>query len=137
MKIFAVVDTNVIVSALLSRNPEAATVKVLESFFRGNIVPMVNEEILQEYDNVLHRPKFHFPKELVSSIVHALDYGSIHVGRTHSTEKFPDPKDIVFYEVALSKKEAYLITGNTKHFPHTPIVVTPAEMVEILRTEDY
>ena len=41
-------------------------------------------------------------------------------------------KDAVFYEVALSKDDAYLITGNTKHFPHTPIVVTPAEMLEIL-----
>lgn len=44
----------------------------------------------------------------------------------------PDPKDIVFYEVALSKEDAYLVTGNQKHFPKAPIVVTPAEMMEIL-----
>lgn len=47
----------------------------------------------------------------------------------------PDPKDVVFYEVALSKEDAYLVTGNKKHFPNKPIVVTPAEMVEILQKE--
>ena len=49
-----------------------------------------------------------------------------------SSENYPDPKDVVFYEVALSKDDAYLVTGNKKHFPQTPIVVTPAEMLEIL-----
>ena len=39
MKVFAVIDTNVIVSALLARNPGAATVKVLEAFFQGKIMP--------------------------------------------------------------------------------------------------
>ena len=47
-------------------------------------------------------------------------------------EIISDPKDIVFYEVALSKDDAYLVTGNKKHFPQKPIVVTPAEMMEIL-----
>ena len=41
-------------------------------------------------------------------------------------------ENAVFYEVALSKEDAYLVTGNIKHFPVSPIVVTPAEMVEIL-----
>ena len=43
----------------------------------------------------------------------------------------PDPDDVVFYEVALSKESTYLITGNTKHFPKCPIFVTPAEMMSI------
>ena len=47
-------------------------------------------------------------------------------------EIFPDPKDIVFYEVAMSKDDAYLVTGNIKHFPKKPFVVTPAEMMELL-----
>jgi len=44
----------------------------------------------------------------------------------------PDEDDRVFYEVTLSKDDANLVTGNLKHFPKTPIVVTPAEMLEIL-----
>jgi hypothetical protein len=38
----------------------------------------------------------------------------------------------LIYEVALSRDNAYLVTGNKKHFPQKPIVVTPAEMLEIL-----
>ena len=57
----------------------------------------------------------------------------LRVRRILSKESFPDPKDIVFYEVALSKDDAFLVTGNTKHFPNTPIVVTPAEMMDILQ----
>ena len=45
---------------------------------------------------------------------------------------FPDPKDLVFYEVALSKEESFLVTGNLKHFPKKPFVVSPAEMMEII-----
>ncbi len=53
--------------------------------------------------------------------------------RVQSLEIFPDVDDAVFYEVAISKDDAYLVTGNTKHFPKSPIVVTPAEMVAILK----
>jgi predicted nucleic acid-binding protein len=52
MKVFAVIDTNVIVSALLARNSGAATVKVLEAFFQGRIMPLVNDEIINEYRDV-------------------------------------------------------------------------------------
>ena len=55
------------------------------------------------------------------------------LGRATTFEgAFPDPKDVVFYEVTLSKDDAYLVTGNIKHFPKKPFVVTPAEMVAIL-----
>ena len=132
MKVFAVIDTNVIVSALLTRNPEAATVKILEALFQSRITPLLNDEIINEYTDVLHRPKFRFPEELANSVILAIEHRSTRLGRTHSEEVFPDPKDAVFYEVALSKDDSYLITGNIKHFPRTPIVVTPAEMLEIL-----
>ena len=36
---------------------------------------------------------------------------------------------------AMSKEDAYLVTGNKKHFPKKPIVVSPAEMLEILQKE--
>ena len=45
---------------------------------------------------------------------------------------FPDPKDLVFYEVALSKEDSFLVTGNLKHFPKKPFVVSPAEMIQII-----
>ena len=51
-------------------------------------------------------------------------------------EEFPDPKDTVFYEVKMSKEDAYLVTGNIKHFPNKPFVVTPKEMIDILSAKE-
>ena len=129
--IYAVIDTNVFVSALFSKNINVATVKVLDAIFQGKIVPLYNDEIIAEYEEVLHRSKFHFTPSLVNKYLKSICKMGISSERVHSDEVFPDQDDVVFYEVALSKEDAYLVTGNTKHFPKTPIVVTPAEMMEI------
>jgi len=134
MKVFAVLDTNVIVSALISRNADAATVKVFQHFLNKNLTVLYNDEILKEYQDVLHRPKFRIDKELISDLYNYIKDEGVPSERVHSDELFSDPKDIVFYEVALSKEDAYLVTGNIKHFPKKPIVVTPAEMLEILNS---
>lgn len=134
--IYAVIDTNVLVSALFTTNTESATVKVLETMLQGKIIPLFNEEIFEEYEDVLYRSKFHFSPTLVSQYLNTIQEMGIQAERVHSDEKFPDLDDIVFYEVALSKEDAYLVTGNTKHFPNSPIVVTPAEMMELLGTKE-
>ncbi len=130
--IYAVIDTNVFVSALLSRLPNTATVKLVRILFERGMCPLYNEEIIAEYQDVLHRRKFHFPSEAIDEIIKTVQDIGISSERISSDDFFPDPKDVVFYEVALSIEDAYLVTGNTKHFPKKPIVVTPAEMLEIL-----
>ena len=132
-KIYAVIDTNVIVSALLSKNSHSSTTIVYEAILDGLLIPVYNDEILKEYLDVLSRKKFPFAKEDIQSIELLLTHIGIKMDRTKANEEiFPDQKDVVFYEVALSKEDAYLVTGNIKHFPKKPFVVTPAEMVEIL-----
>ena len=133
--VYAVIDTNVLVSALLSRFPEAATVQIVGAISKKGICPLYNEEIYAEYEEVLGRDKFKLPPDSVRSILDKVLEVGISTKRTPALEYFPDPKDIVFYEVAMSKDDAYLVTGNKKHFPNKPIVVTPAEMLEILRKE--
>ena len=130
--IYAVIDTNVFVAAFLSRHSDSATVQVVNTLLKKGISPLYNQEIIDEYQDVLHREKFHFPSETIDSIINSIQEFGINSERISSSEIFPDPKDVVFYEVALSKEDAYLVTGNKKHFPQTPIVVTPAEMIEIL-----
>lgn len=49
----------------------------------------------------------------------------------------PDEKDRPFYEVTLSKEDSFLVTGNLKHFPRTPQVITAAQMMEILDGNPY
>ena len=131
MKIYAVIDTNVIISALLSRHQDSATVKVLDYLYDRTIVPVYNDEILEEYASVLRRPKFNFPERTVNATLEAIRKG-VRSDRLNSDEELPDPKDIVFYEVALSVEDSYLVTGNLKHFPKKPFVVTPAEMLQII-----
>ena len=130
--IYAVIDTNVIVSALLSHNPQAATVQVFGAIFEQKICPMYNDDIIEEYIEVLHRPKFRLPAPMIEAVVEKIKEIGKSSHRIQSMEEFPDLDDAVFYEVALSKEEAYLVTGNIKHFPKSPIVVTPAEMLEII-----
>ena len=132
-KIYAVIDTNVIVSALLSKNSHSSTTIVYEAILDGLLIPVYNNDILNEYLDVLSRKKFPFAKEDIQSIELLLTHIGIKMDRTKANEEiFPDQKDVVFYEVALSKEDAYFVTGNIKHFPKKPFVVTPAEMVEIL-----
>ena len=133
--IYAVIDTNVFVSALFTSNIEAATVKVLNAMLQGKIVPLYNEEIFDEYIDVLNRAKFHFSPSTVNQYLKIIREIGVAAERIQSGEIFPDLDDAVFYEVALSKGDAYLVTGNTKHFPKSPIVVTPAEMLEILHEQ--
>lgn len=133
--IYAVVDTNVLVSALLSRHADASTVKVVEAFQERKFKLLFNREIFNEYYDVLLRPRLKLPEEKVQKLISQIGSDGIASNRLHSDEHFPDPKDVVFYEVAMSKEDAYLVTGNKKHFPKKPIVVTPAEMVEILKEQ--
>ena len=133
--IHAVIDTNVLVSAFITKNLDSSTAKVWSAVLNGDITPMYNEEIIEEYTNVLHRMKFNVPEQLIKDAINHIIVNGVRGERVLSDDFFTDPKDVVFFEVALSKDDAYLVTGNTKHFPKKPIVVTPAEMLEILRAE--
>lgn len=131
---YAVIDTNVLVSALLAtlKDKDSSTLKILYSILDGEIIPIFNDEIITDYREVLHRPKFHFPDEFIEQVLKAISTFGIHSERIISEDVCNDPKDVVFYEVTLSVEEAYLVTGNIKHFPVKPFVVTPAQMIEIL-----
>lgn len=134
MVYYAVIDTNVFVSALLSKRKDAATVKVVEAMFDGEIVPLYHEEIIAEYDEVLHREKFHFDEELIQMVLLAVRQYGVEVFPQPTGEILIDMDDLVFYEVAMEKREddAYLVTGNQKHYPIRDFIVTPAEMMEII-----
>lgn len=132
-EIYAVIDTNVLVSALLPSQGITNPAVILGEIMRGRIIPVYNDEIISEYVEVLSREKFHFRQTSIKTVVNHIKRIGLKIVRTKSWEEvFPDLKDVVFYEVTLSKDDAYLVTGNTKHFPKKPFVVTPAEMVAIL-----
>ena len=130
--IYAVIDTNVLVSARITKNPSSATVKVLNNVFNGTIRPIFNDEIIAEYTDVLHRPKFRMRDEDINLIINYIKKYGIHSDRVPFDSTMPDEKDRPFYEVSLSVEDSFLVTGNLKHFPVTPKVVTPSQFIAIL-----
>ena len=133
-QILAVIDTNVIVSALLSHDGKSNPSIVLTNVISGNITPLYNEDIISEYKDVLSRDKFPFRQEDIESTIDLFVKKGILIDSTVPIkENYPDLDDVVFYEVAMSMDGTYLVTGNIKHFPINSMVVTPAEMVEIMK----
>lgn len=136
MKFFAVIDTNVLVSSMLKGTSIPGI--IVDKAINGPIVPLLNNEILAEYEEVLLRNKFGFVEEDVKTLIDELRKRAIYLDRTMVDEVFEDPDDVVFYEIVMTARtavDAYLITGNKKHFPIKSYVVTPREMLEIIGEE--
>lgn len=67
MKLYAVIDTNVLVSALMKW--DSIPGQVLQRTYAQQIIPVYNREIFNEYTEVLKRAKFHFPKDKVDFLL--------------------------------------------------------------------
>ncbi len=131
---YAVIDTNVIVASLLSRNVDSATVKVMEAVLDGVIIPLYHRDILREYEEVLSRKKFNFNSRYVKVIIDVIKQYGLEIIPKSTGEILVDMDDLIFYEVTMGKRDddSYLVTGNQKHYPKKSFIVTPAEMLEII-----
>ena len=116
-----VIDTNVLVSALWSRNGSPA--KIISLVINGNLIPCYDHRIMNEYQEVLKRPKFGFSEADINALLGWFTA----VGHSVIAEPLPidfvDESDKKFYEVAKFCR-ATLITGNLKHYPNDPSVVS-------------
>ena len=118
MQYYAVIDTNVIVSAML----------------KWDSIPGTNFE-LEEYRQVLLRPKFHLTERIVGDLLDNISARAVFADAHKLMLELPDPKDVVFYEVTMEQRkteDTYLVTGNLKHFPSEHFVVTPRQMLDII-----
>jgi putative PIN family toxin of toxin-antitoxin system len=136
MTCYAVIDTNILVSALLSSHDDAATVLVVGKLFTGEVIPLFSDEIINEYNEVLRRKKFHFSEDAVSMLLQTIKKYGERIVPTPTGEFLPDMKDLPFYEVVVEKQadDVYLVTGNMKHFPPKPFIVTAKEFLDIINT---
>ena len=134
---YAVIDTNVLVSALLAKKSDSATVQVIERMIKGEIIPVYSNEIMNEYHEVLCRKKFKFSPELVTFFLSAIEKFGILAEPSETGITLPDMKDLPFYEVVMEKRDdnAYLVTGNLKHFPEREFIVTARQLLDILDKE--
>ncbi len=134
MKYYAVIDTNILISALIKENSVPA--RIIDFIKGETIIPLIHADILAEYRRVLHYDKFSFSQKQIDDIEEIFIHYGISIPPIRTDEFMPDLSDAIFFEVALGAQKftdsAYLVTGNSKHFPVKPFVVTPREMLEIL-----
>ena len=98
---YAVIDTNVLISALLSSREDAATVQVIARMLAGEITPVYSGAILAEYREVLRRKIFGFSPNIVNHLLDAVAKFGLLVEPTPTGAILPDMKDLPFYEVVL------------------------------------
>ena len=130
MGIKAVIDTNVLVSSFISKNPNSPTVRIIKAIIEGIFTPVYSDDILSEYEEVLGRGHFKLDPSAISILIQRIKEIGEAVSPIDSEEDFPDPDDKVFFCTALAG-DAQLVTGNIKHYPTAELVVTPAQFCEI------
>jgi len=128
-----VLDTNVVVSALLRRAGPPG--KILDLVLARHVTLALDHRVFIEYREVLHRPEFNFPPDLLRDLLDFVWRYSIRVDPAPLAIRSPDPDDAKFIEVAVASKVSVLVTGNLKHFPldqrHGVRVMTPREWPDL------
>ena len=136
MTYYAVIDTNVIVSSMLKTNSIPGL--IVNLIYKDTIVPLLSEDIIKEYYEVLSRNKFEIDSSKIDSLLNVIKEKGIFLEREQTFESFIDKDDVVFFEIVMSARstmDAYLVTGNMKHYPIRSYIVTPREMIEIIEKE--
>jgi len=117
-----VIDTNIIVSALLS--PRGLSAKLLNLVLEKKIIIVYDNNILFEYSDVLNREKFKLDGELVNIIINFITKEGEYKTAEFQKIKFNDEDDKAFYELYKNEDVDFLVTGNKKHFPDEKNIVT-------------
>ena len=128
--IYAVIDTNVIVSSLLTRNHDSATARVMNAVYEGKVMPLVCDEILGEYEEVLHRAQLKLDPAKCDYILSLIRDQAEPMHPVHTDASMPDEDDRIFFEIALAGQDVFdsrLVTGNIKDYPKADFVVSPSE----------
>lgn len=122
-----VLDTNILVSSLWSRN--GAPARVVSMILTGQLIPCYDYRILTEYRQVLSRPRFNFSDGEIDSLLEWIETSGRSIVADPINE---DESDKKFYEVA-KFCGAILITGNLKHFPNDPQVMNVSSFLERIK----
>jgi uncharacterized protein len=127
-----VLDTNIVVSALLQ--PLGSSARILVLALSDALQLSVSGNIYAEYEEVIRRPRFRFDSDVIAAILEAIRLKGIWIKPTEAIRVCLDPDDDIFVECASAARAGYLITGNTKDFPPAwseTMIVTPRRFLEI------
>jgi len=128
-----VIDTNVLVSALLQSEglPAAVFMRVLS----GQIQLCVSDDVFAEYDEVIRRPHLKRGSDVIEGTLQSIRKLGHWVKPTVQAHECSDPGDNIFLECAQAAGADYLVTGNRRHFPNRwkrTLVLSVRELIELL-----
>lgn len=130
-----VLDTNVLVSGLISRDGPPG--KIVQIVAGGDLVVCFESRILAEYREVLSRAKYHFDALEVARLLEQIESEGEEVQTHPLAGRLTDGSDEPFLEVAVASRADFLVTGNLRHFParlrHGVAVVSPRTFLDALR----
>ncbi|MDR1131869.1 MAG: putative toxin-antitoxin system toxin component, PIN family [Oscillospiraceae bacterium] len=125
----AVLDTNVLLSALLAADGEPA--RILDMILNGSALICYDSRIILEYREVLSLPELPFRQRDAGILLDTVTRIGVSILAEPLEMRFPDAGDKKFLEVAQSAG-AYLVTGNNRHYPEDKSTLSPAEFMEHL-----
>ena len=128
-----VLDTNVLVSGLMSETGKPA--RIIDLALENRFQVAYDDRILGEYEDVLARPELRIrPARARAVIAHIELTGQMIETQSLAAEGFSDPDDLPFAEVFVTSSAQALVTGNLRHF--LPLiekglaVCSPAQFLE-------
>ena len=126
-----VVDTNVLVSALLFGGKPG---KLIPLWQRGTIRPLASKEIIDEYLRVLTYPKFKLAEEDINFLLYQeiLPYFEVIDVEPGPRIIKKDPEDDKFIRCALAGKAKWIISGD-RHL----LALKTYQKVKILTPSDF
>jgi len=110
-----VIDTNVVVSAVLKPDGLQRTVFLLATTKPARWY--VSGPIMEEYATVLARPELKIRKSLRLQFIQLIKNHTYSVTPSRLPQLTSDPDDNIFLECADAARADYLVTGNRRHFP--------------------
>lgn len=132
---YAVVDTNILVSAALAKDRlQSVPYAVFQGISKHLFTPIVDENIVDEYCEVMSRSKFRWNVSYGQHFVDEILKYAINEPVAPTDFTLPDADDRIFYDVAFAHrdKSAYLVTGNIKHFPNVPFAISVRNFLDLI-----
>lgn len=131
-----ILDTNVLVSALIQRSYPHLIIN--ELFINDRFKLCLSDALMAEYYEVLSRPKFsRFPDFLVRAeiILAEISSQATHYSPNISIDLISDQNDNRLLELAVESKADFIITGNTNDFTfslfHQTQIISPRSFWEM------
>ena len=135
----AIIDTNIIVSGLITADADSPTARILNGMLKGEIPHLMSEELLIEYAKILRRPKLANLHQWTEEEIDALLAETVANSMWREpapAEAAPDSSDSHLWRLLAAEYGSILVTGDKLLLSHPPTshsVISPRSYIELFR----